>query len=268
MGRKPRIEYYGAIYHIVQKEKDGGLVFKDEEDKSQIIEIINEAKIKYDYRIFAYVIMGNHYHLLIQTLNIPISKIMHYINSGYAKYYNSKYSKEGSVFGRRYKSIIIKNEKTIPSIIKYIHLNPVKHNTCKSIMEYNWSSDPFYRVNVEGIVDIAEILNTISRNRIEAIEKYVEFMDDGDFDKVNYVNKDGFLIDRSRQNQALDELLLDACPSKEEYKEIKEGSRKRHLTQFKKKYVYEGRKAGYTFNDIGKNIGVTGAAVRYLLKSG
>ena len=88
MGRKPRVEYYGAIYHIIQRGNNKKPIFKDERHKNFLLKILSETKEIYDFKIFAYVIMDNHYHFLIRTFNIPISKIMHLINTRYGKYYN------------------------------------------------------------------------------------------------------------------------------------------------------------------------------------
>ncbi len=179
MGRKPRIQYYGAIYHIIQgnNDEDNRIpIFKNDKDKEQLLRIISETKEIYDFRMFAYVIMDEHYHLLIQTLNIPISKIMHQINSRYAKYYNQTTGNTGSVFKKRYKSVLVQDESYLLNLIKYIHYNPVADNICSTVVEYKWSSDIFYRVNMDNIVDIDILLDGISSNRIEAIRGYEKFM--------------------------------------------------------------------------------------------
>lgn len=271
MGRKPRVEYYGAIYHVIHKGKNREPIFRYEDDKSYILELINESKEKYDFKVFAYAILDDHYHLLIQTLNIPISKIMYCINYGYAKYYNSKFHRTGPVFRDRYKGIIVRDERLIPDLVKYIHYDPVLHNICNSIVEYKWSSDVFYRVNMEGVVDIEELLNHFSKDRNEAIEKYIEFMDkEGfEFEEKIFIREserlNTYINIQPNKDAILDEILINLCPSEKEYRLIKEGSRNRYLTQYKVKYIHMGREKGYTFNELGQNIGITGAAARTLV---
>ena len=70
MGRRPRIEYYGAIYHIIQRGNNRKPIFKRDEDKVYLLEVLSETKEIYDFKVFAYVVMSNHYHFLIQTLKL------------------------------------------------------------------------------------------------------------------------------------------------------------------------------------------------------
>ncbi|MBZ2175890.1 transposase [Schnuerera sp. xch1] len=276
MGRRLRIEYYGAVYHIIQKGNNGEHVFKEEEDKINILEILSETKEICDFKIFAYIVMDNHYHFLIQTLNIPISKIMHNINFKYARYYNNKTNRTGSVFEDRYTGILVQDERYLLTIMKYIHSSPIAANICNTMEEYKWSSDVFYRVNMEGMVDIEEVLKMFSPNRIEAINQYIEFMEEEiDFKTMKHICEDNPIIGTEKfvksikgiddkKRLSLDEILIKSCPTQEEYKLIKKGCRKRYLTEYKSKYIQEGREQGYTFDEIGQNIGITGVAARSL----
>lgn len=278
MGRKPRIEYYGAIYHIIQGGNDKKPIFKLNKYKKYLLEILSEAKEDYDFRIFAYVIMDNHYHFLIQTLNISISRIMHMINTKYAKFYNHSIGDTGPVFEDRYISILVQDESYLLDLTKYIHNDPVVANICNSMEEYNWSSDLFYRVNIESIVDINQILNMLSFNRLNAIEKYAEFMKKKslDFETMKSIYEETdiigtdefrkFIEGEKKEVFKLDEILRKTCSTQEEFDMIKKGSRIRRLTKYKKRYVKLSRKAGYTYREIGRNIGITGAAARNIIK--
>lgn len=276
MGRKPRIQYYGAIYHVIQRGRDGERVLLEDEDKSHLLELINEAKESKGFRVFAFLIMDNCYHLLIQALNVPISNIMHYINFKYARYYNSKSSKKGKVFRERYKSTLVQDERFLLPIVKYIHKYPVEAGLCSSIEEYKWSSHVFYRVNMENVVNIEDILNTFSANRIEAIKRYTEYMEteEEDWKAIKYrlenssiIGTDEFImeIQGKKHRQSLDELLKRCCPTEEEFKLIKNGSRERYLTDYKVEYISMAKREGYTYKEIGENIGITGAAARSLI---
>lgn len=279
MGRKPRVEYYGAIYHIIQRGNNKKPIFKDERHKNFLLKILSETKEIYDFKIFAYVIMDNHYHFLIRTFNIPISKIMHLINTRYGKYYNYVTDRTGPVFENRYTGILVQDERYLLTLIRYIHNNPVAANMCNSMKEYKWSSDAFYRVNMESIVDINEFLNMLSLNRLEAIKKYAEIMEEDSLDyeimkdvyeETPIIGTDEFknsVIEIKKDHTlSLDEILSLSCPSQVEFELIKSGSRKRYLTKYKIKYIKLSRKASYSYNKIGKNIGITGTSVRCILK--
>lgn len=282
MGRRPRIEYYGAIYHIIQRGNDRLPVFKQDKDKVVLLEILSEAKEIYDFKIYAYAIMNNHYHFLIQTFNIPISTIMHNINTRYAKYYNRKMDRTGPVFEDRYKGILVQDESYFLTLIRYIHNNPVAANICNSMEEYKWSSDIFYRMNIGNMVDIDELLEMLSWDRKKAIEKYMVLMDEEfkDYETLKDIYEGSAIIgteefirsiggykgDKSNGKMDLDEILKIACPTEHEFNLIKNGSRKRYLTKYKIKYIELGKKEGYTYGQIGENIGVSGTSVRKMLK--
>ena len=278
MPRINRIEYYGAYYHIIQRGVNQEYIFKAPGDKSYLLEMVSDAKEQFDLKIFAYAIMGNHYHLFIQALNVPISKIMHQINTRYAIYYNKKYEKVGHVFESRYKGILVQDDSYFVTLIKYIHNNPVAAGICDSIEEYKWSSDMFYRRNIDNIVDIDEFLNILSPNRLKAIEKYIELMEEDNIDQENlmdlYENSDIIgaedfirkIREEGDSRLSLDEILEKVCPSLEEFNLIKSGSRLRDLTVYKKEYIALAKEAGYSTIEIGENIGVTSQAIQNMMK--
>lgn len=278
MGRRPRIEYYGAIYHIIQRGKDREAIFADKGDKIYLLEIVSESKEIYDFKLFAYVIMDNHYHFLIQTLNIPISKIMHRINTNYAKYYNKKMNRTGPVFEDRYKGILVQDESYLLTLVRYIHNNPVKAKICRNMEEYPWSSDIFYRMNVEKIVDIGSLLDSLSPNRIKAIESYKLLMEEEDkdyalledkYEKSPIIGSEAFIRSLEEPKEkpiSLDEILSGVCPDELEFNLIKAGSRKRYLTKYKKEYILKSKRLGYTYEEIGDNIGLTARAIKNIIK--
>ena len=280
MGRKPRIEYYGAIYHIIQRGNNRQPVFKTDREKAYLLEILSETKDIFDFKIYAYAIMSNHYHFLIQTCNIPISKIMHKINTRYAKYYNYKTKETGPVFEDRYTGILVQDENYLLTLIRYIHNNPVAAKICDIMDEYKWSSDIFYRMNMANIVDIGELLDMISINRQDAINKYIKLMEEDFVDDEIMVDIyeespiigtgkfKRYIEDMENQYEPLDldQILQKACPGKLEFHLIKEGSRKRYLTKYKRKYIELSRKEGYSYKEIGENIGITGQSARNILE--
>ncbi len=277
MGRKPRIEYYGAIYHIIQRGNNREAIFKRDEDKVHLLKILSETKEMYDFKIFAYVVMNNHYHFLIQTLNIPISKIMHQINTRYAKYHNYSTGNTGPVFENRYKGILVQDESYLLALIKYIHNNPVAAKICPIMEQYKWSSDMFYRMNMDNMVDIDEFLNILSSNRIEAIKRYIDLMEKHDleyqvlediYENGDVIGSEKFIqsLQESIKVLSLDEILKKVCPTSVEYDLIKAGSRKRYLSKYKREYIVLGKEEGYSYNAIGSFIGITSAAARNLVK--
>ena len=276
MGRSPRIEYYGAIYHIIHRGNNKSFIFELEDDKMYLLQILSEVKELFDFTLLAYVIMDNHYHLLIKTHNIPISRIMHRINTRYAKHYNKKYERSGSPFEDRYRGLLVENESYLIRLIKYIHNNPVHANICSSMNEYKWSSDVFYRMNLDNIVNIYELLNIFSEDRSSAIERYQEVMKKeeelaglrDEFEAVEIIGREEFRekikLEIRGSKHSLDDILRIACPKEADYKLIRSGSRKRYLTQFKQKYIKMSIEEGYTTAEIAESLNMTSSAINNL----
>lgn len=281
MGRKPRIEYYGAIYHIIHRGNNKSFIFKEDNEKMALLRILGEVKEIFDFNLLAYVIMDNHYHFVIKTHNIPISEIMHRINTKYAKHYNFQKERTGTPFESRYRGIIVQNQSYLFRLIKYIHNNPVYANISNSMSTYKWSSDVFYRMNIANLVNIEELLEMFSMDRSKAIIQYKQLMEGppDDYKRVyaqleqeEIIGTDEFKASMNQEFEDtdiihLDEILKAICPTDLDYKLIKEGSRKRYLIQYKNEYASEGLNQGYTMVEIGKNISITSTAVKKILES-
>ncbi len=272
MGRKPRIEYKGGVYHVIQRGNNRQYIFEKKEDKAYLLELVGEYKAVMNYNLYGFVLMDNHYHMVLRTLDAPMQEIMHRINNKYSKYYNRKYKRTGHVFENRYKSIIVKDDKYLLSLLRYIHQNPVRAKMCKELKTYQWSSDSSYRKNkTSDIADIDFILNTFSKTRLQAIKAYIRFMDrdemeeTSEFEEVDVIggslelecNNDNMLPTR----KSLDDILQEATKDKTIFDHIKNGSRKRNLTTYKQAYIQEALAVNYTMKQIGENISISEAAI-------
>lgn len=274
MGRERRIEFNGAIYHVIQRGNNREYIFNEEIDKGYFIKLIKEAKEGLGFKIYAYILMDNHYHFLMQTFGKPLSKIMHQINNSYSKYYNYKYGHCGHVFQGRYGGFIVQDVSYLMSVVKYIHQNPVKANICKYVRQYKWSSDIFYRRNINGFVDIDVVLDMISTDRKQAIKSYNASMlkiEETDYDNEKIIGDDAYKVLMNvkktvKVRKPLDQILLDTGVSPADYALIKQGSRKRHLIEYKKAYIKAAYELKYTMEEIARNINLSDTAIYNLLR--
>lgn len=140
MARKNRKWFPGAIYHIMARGNYRQNIFKDDEDFKVFLLLMQDAKTKYGFKLHAYCLMTNHYHLLLETEQTEIWKIMKRINQIYAAYYNEKYRLTGHLFQGRYKSCLVENDSYFLQTSRYIHLNPVKAKMVPRAEAYPWSS--------------------------------------------------------------------------------------------------------------------------------
>lgn len=275
-------ETNSIIYHVYQRGNNKEFIFANDEDKEFFLKNLHEYKKNLNFNILAYVIMSNHYHILISPRENSLGKIMHNINNLYSKYYNNKYNRTGHVFEGRYKHKLVENDSYLIWLLRYIHRNPLRAKICSSIREYIWCSDIYYRNNQYGFVDIDFILNTLSPNRSHAIKIYKRFVDDiGDdsnkendfnitlsnFNGILGQNINNFITEQKNCcRKSLDEILQNATPSTKEYNFIKSGSRQRYLTEFKIKYIKEALYYKWTLQEIGDFINLSKVAVFKLIK--
>jgi len=183
MARKPRIQFEGAFYHIIVRGNQRQDIFLDEADRRQYLERLHRYRNKCGFILYAYVLMGNHVHLLIETPDDPISRVMQLINFTYTQYFNKKYGKVGHLFQGRYKSYLCDKDRYLLSLVRYIHNNPVRAGLAEAAGAYAWSSSADYLKGTKGLVDTDKVLRLFSEKPGIARRKYAEFMSAGEPDK-------------------------------------------------------------------------------------
>src|SRR4030043_662289 len=190
MARKPRIEFEGAFYHVITRGNQRQKVFKDRDDFLKYLEILSNYKIRYKYFLYAFVLMYNHVHLLIETQEIPLSKILQGINQSYTTYFNRKYKTVGHLFQGRYKAILCDRDAYLLSLIKYIHLNPMRAKIAKAAEDYRWSSHLIYCGKEKSeIVDTDRVLRMFSEDKSRARKLYRAYIGDGVEGKKKDLNR-------------------------------------------------------------------------------
>ncbi len=275
MGRKPRLEEEGGIYHVIQRGNNREYIFSDNTDKDYLIGQFCLLCGVTGCHVYGFVIMGNHYHLVLKTSAEPLQSVMHRLNLRYSKYYNREHEHTGHVFQGRYKAIPVSDERYILSLVRYLHQNPVRAGICKWVEEYRWRSDSFYRENKHDWVDTDLVLDILSDNRKTSVKEYIDFMSDeesGDYESIDVIGD--ILESRSdvkREGKKsglknLDDILLATGVNEQDFNQIKNGSRKRNLTMYKRAYAEEALKLNYTMKAIGENIKVSDVAIFDLLR--
>jgi REP element-mobilizing transposase RayT len=146
MPRPIRIEYPGAIYHVMNRGRGRCDIFYSDEYYQSFIDILNEAYSRFGMVIHSYCLMSNHYHLLIETPNGNLGRIMRHINGLYTQKYNRLRKTDGPLFRGRYKAILVEESEYLLCLSRYIHRNPIdtKVKIVKELKNYKWSSYPSY----------------------------------------------------------------------------------------------------------------------------
>ncbi len=175
-----RIEYPGAFYHVIVRGNQRQRIFKEPADYQKYLLTLTVYQNRYQFHLYAYVLMGNHVHLLIETGDVPLSKILQGISQTYTLYYNRKYRTVGHLFQGRYKAILCDRDAYLLGLVRYIHENPLRARIVKTLREYTWSSHHAYdgRNYPLGLVDTDQVLRLFSESKGRARNKYRLFMEE------------------------------------------------------------------------------------------
>lgn len=178
MARPLRIEYEGAVYHVTARGNERKKIFFSKTDYVKFLQYLTEAKKKFNIILHSYVLMSNHYHLIIETPKANLSRAMHYINGSYSTYINIKRKRSGHVYQGRYKSIIVDKDNYLLELSRYIHLNPVRAKMVEKPEDYLYSSYASYiSRKADTIVNRNLILGLVTRHNGNESREYKRFVE-------------------------------------------------------------------------------------------
>ena len=145
MARLPRLTLPGYPHHIIQRGNNRQPIFKTATDYQHLLQLLEENAKKFDVDIHAYVLMTNHFHLLVtpQT-DTGLPHMMQAIGRSYVRYFNDLQARTGSLWEGRYRSTLIQTERYLLACMAYMDLNPVRAAMTAEARDYPWSSHGFY----------------------------------------------------------------------------------------------------------------------------
>ena len=174
-----------GFYHIIIRGVNKTEIFVDDEDRKTFLHLLKYYSIGLNCKVYAYCLMDNHVHLLIEDKELKIGELMKNITCVYAGEFNKKYGRVGHLFQDRFKSQNIENQTYLLRLIRYIHRNPEKAGICKT-ENYRWSS---YSEVIYGskIIDRDFILSTYNDNKFYAINEFRKQMTENNDDVIDDV---------------------------------------------------------------------------------
>ncbi|MEM0966998.1 MAG: transposase [Verrucomicrobiota bacterium] len=187
MPRKQRIEYPGAIYHVISRGNYRKDLFTEKKTGEAFERTIFQAAERCGWKIYAYVIMSNHYHLALETPEPNLVEGMKWLQSTFATRFNRFHGERGHVFQGRYKSLVVEEDRPLLGLIDYIHLNPVRAGLCSvdELKNYPLSSFPKYfkrqvspQLDREIVLLLCEQPNTLKGFR--EYHKRLKYREEGD----------------------------------------------------------------------------------------
>ena len=134
----------------MSRGNDGQDIYSNDDDRNLFLETISEMSERFEVDIFAYVLMSNHYHLLVRTNRVNLKKAMQWFGTTYTRRFNNRNFKKGHLFQGRYKSILVQNDAYLMQLSCYIHRNPLRAGIVRRLIDYKWSSYPIYAYAKKG----------------------------------------------------------------------------------------------------------------------
>ena len=181
MSRPLRIEYPGALYHVTARGNARSHIYRDDTDREDFLATLAGVVKRFGWVCHAYCLMGNHFHLLIETPKPNLSMGMRQLNGVYTQHFNRRHRRAGHLFQGRFKAILVERDSYLLELARYIVLNPVRAKMVKSAAHYPWSS---YRATLgtapapKGLT-INAVLDQFGNTRPTARKRYAEFVQAG-----------------------------------------------------------------------------------------
>lgn len=140
MARPLRIEFTDALYHVTSRGNERRPIFRSDQDRRAFLDFVGQAARRFGWSVTAWVLMTNHFHLVIQTPEPNLSRGMHWLNTVYAGWFNARHQRSGHLFQGRFKSFLIEGETYFAEVLRYVVLNPVRAKMVQRPEDYRWSS--------------------------------------------------------------------------------------------------------------------------------
>lgn len=185
MARPLRIQYPGAVYHVTCRGNERKDIFRDDADRKKMLQILSQSIKIYNVKLYSYVLMKNHFHLLLETTLGNLGEFMRHFNITYTGYFNRRHGRVGHLYQGRYKSILVDRAAYLTILSRYIHLNPVRTKAMAKgplqdkltyLAGYPWSSLPGYVSGrkKEPFIDYAMVLQEYGGETDRARDAYME----------------------------------------------------------------------------------------------
>ena len=191
MARPLRLEFEDAVYHITARGNRRAQIFAGVGDREQFLALLVRSLPRYQGQVHAYVLLGNHFHLLVRTRRANLSRWMHWLMVAYTAFFNRKHRQVGHLFQGRYKSLLIETGSYLLEVSRYLHLNPVRGRVLgagdpkerrERLRGYRWSSYRGYAGLAQPAEFVTEelVLGELAGGRVrDRRVRYRRFVEEG-----------------------------------------------------------------------------------------
>ena len=224
MARQARKKSETGIYHIMLRGVNKQIIFLEDEDYRMFIRYLGICKTISDFEIYAYCLMDNHIHLLIQENDEPIATVMKRITCRFVYWYNTKYDRVGHLFQDRFRSEPVETDEYLFSVIRYIHQNPVKANIVDDCSAYEYSSYNWY-FKKSKLINSKRIYSFINKNQFKELHNTLE-----EAEMLDMEEKRKRLTDKEANNIFSS---ITGCSNIDDFKKVEKLLQKEYVQQLK-----------------------------------
>ena len=246
MPRQARKKSKTGKYHIMLRGINQQQIFEDSEDFNKFLQVLKDSKAISEFEIYAYCLMGNHIHLLIQETKEPIKLIMKRIATRFVYWYNIKYQRVGHLFQDRFKSEPVEDDAYFLTVLRYIHQNPIQSGLCKKPQDYQYSSYNEF-LGLSYLVNCDFVFDMIGK------EQFIDFNNQKSFDKCLDIDDKPIIKVTDEQAQRIIE-KYSKCKNVAEFQALDIKTRDKYLKKF--------RENGLSIRQISRLTGVSFNVVR------
>lgn len=250
MPRQARKKSKTGIYHIMLRGVNGQQIFEDKEDNDKFLQVLKDCKAISGYKLFAYCLMGNHIHILLQETDEPIELLMKRIATRFVYWYNIKYKRSGHLFQDRFKSEPVEDDAYFLTVLRYIHQNPLKAGLCKNVNGYEYSSYNAY-FEKSDLIDSEFVFGIIKK------DEFVRFNNEKASETcLDIEEKPRIKVTDEEAKRIIEK--ISKCKTVADFQNISIAMREKHIKKFYEK--------GISIRQIARLCGVSKGMVEKCLK--
>lgn len=279
MPRKPRVHFPGALYHVLSRGNNRQKTFLSPNDYKSFLSALAKVRKHFPFSLHAFCLMPNHFHLLVEVGQHPLSDIMQRLLTSYTIRFNLNHKRHGHLFEGRYKAILCDKNSYLLELLRYIHLNPVRAKLVKDPAAWPWSGHTaLLGGGNPAHLDTEETLSYFSQEQSSATKSYAQFILDGtqnknhtDFyrpsqkpevgpadgngNKLPQIDSEPISKSQPVARDSLENILHRIAKAQSVDPTLLRGpSRNRSLTEGRKMFVHQSVQAGYPASQIARFI--------------
>lgn len=270
MGRPPRIHFRNAIYHAMGRGNGGELLFRSDDDCLVFLGILENEIRRAGCIVLAYCLMRNHFHLLIQVADVPLSEVMRRLLCRYARSFNATHKRRGHLFQSRFKAKLCARDSYLTTVLRYIHNNPVKAGLVKDPAEWPWSSHRQFISKVHStLLGIEAALGLLATDPETARHLYRKLMGEPDENfcpRFDASSKPTTPPKGLQPRMSLSDLAESLQrETGKEFNSAPGKCRPRERTRFRREFARRAARLGHAYSEIARYLGVYPSAVSQYL---